>query len=68
MLVKACLCTVKVCLYNCRSLLKNVLASLSTGKDTKRRFSQRGRLLMLVKACLSTVKVSKHRFTHLEVL
>ena len=33
-------------------------------KDSKRRFSHRGRLLMLVKACLSTVKVCKHSLHH----
>ena len=67
MLVKACLCTVKVCkcsFHHFRSLLNNVMACLSAGKDSKRRFSHRGRLLMLVKACLNTVKVCKHRFAH----
>ena len=60
MLVKACLSTVEVCkrsFHHCRSLLKNVLACLCPGKDSKRCFSHRGRLLMLVKARLSTVKV-----------
>ena len=33
-------------------------------KDSKRRLSHRGRLLMLVKACLSTVKVCERRFHH----
>ena len=53
-LVKACLSTVKVCkrsFHHFRSLLKNVMASLRAGKDSKHRFSHRGRLLMLVKAC-----------------
>ena len=37
MLVKACLCAVKVCkrsFNHCRSLLKNVLACLRAGNDT----------------------------------
>ena len=55
MLVKACLSTMKVCkrsFHHCRSLLKNVLAILSAGKDSKLRFSRRGRLLMLVKVII----------------
>ena len=54
LVVQASLGTVKVCkrsFHHCGSLLKNVLACLSAGKDSKRRFSHRGRLLMLVKAC-----------------
>ena len=69
MLVKACLCAVKVCkrsFHNCRSLVKNVLACLSAGNDTTRRFIHRGRLLILLKASLSTVKVCKGSFHHSE--
>ena len=71
MLVMACLSTVKVCkrsFHHCRCHLKNVLDGLSAGRDSKHRFSHRGRLPMVVKSCRSFLNVYKHRFTHLRSL